>query len=105
MYTGVITKPDTLTRGATGLRQKWREILLNQSSKHKLKRGYYCVRLPDDDERARKVGRAESQRIASDFFASNAPWNEMPDDASRRFGIPGFVADISAVLVELIENK
>jgi hypothetical protein len=61
------------------------------------------VRLPDDEERARKVSRLESQHIADTFFKSNLPWSQMSDH--KRFGIPNFVHDISALLVQLIEQK
>ena len=53
------------------------------------------MRIPDDDKHALKVSRAESERIESDFFASNGPWNEIPNDASRRFDIPRYVVDIT----------
>jgi len=98
---GVLTKPDTLTKGATGGREKWKAVL--EGREHRTKHGYYCVRLPDDDERARKVSRMKSQRIADDFFTSTPPWSEMSD--RRCFGIPNFVHDISALLVQLIEKK
>lgn len=97
---GVLTKPDTLPAGATSARQRWRQVLDGQL--HQLRHGYYCVRLPDDEERSREVTRATSQRLASEFFASNAPWNEVAD--RHRLGIPGFVSNISKLLVGLIEH-
>ncbi|KAK0214372.1 P-loop containing nucleoside triphosphate hydrolase protein [Armillaria fumosa] len=99
---GVLTKPDMLTVGASGARQKWREIILGQEEKHKLKHGYYCVRLPDDDERRRKISRDESQALAKVYFEKNSPWKEFVDRS--RFGIPSLVHDISRLLVRLIEN-
>ncbi|PBK94334.1 hypothetical protein ARMGADRAFT_90464 [Armillaria gallica] len=99
---GVLTKPDMLTVGASGARQKWREIILGQDEKHKLKHGYYCVRLPDDDERKRKISRDESQALAKVYFEKNSPWKEFVDRS--RFGIPALVHDISRLLVRLIEN-
>ncbi|KAK0439518.1 P-loop containing nucleoside triphosphate hydrolase protein [Desarmillaria tabescens] len=99
---GVLTKPDMLTVGASGARQKWREIILGQDQKHKLKHGYYCVRLPDDDERKRKISREESQARAKRYFEENSPWKEYPD--RNRFGVPALVHDISRLLVALIEN-
>ena len=68
---------------------------------HPLKHGYYCVRLPDDDERSRNVTGAALQSLASEFFAST-PWNEVVD--RHRLGIPGFVSDISKLLIRLIER-
>lgn len=97
-----MTKPDMLTVGASGARQKWREIILGQDEKHKLKHGYYCVRLPDDDERKRKISRDESQALAKVYFEKNSPWKEFVDRS--RFGIPALVHDISRLLVRLIEN-
>ena len=101
MCEGVLTKPDTLTKGATGGLEKWKAVL--EGREHPTKRGYYCVRLPDDEARARKVSRLESQQIADDFFNSTPPWSQMSDRG--RFGIPNFIHDISALLVQLIEQK
>ncbi|SJL16534.1 uncharacterized protein ARMOST_20060 [Armillaria ostoyae] len=99
---GVLTKPDMLTTGASGARDKWREIILGQDQRHKLQHGYYCVRLPDDDERRRNISRDESQTAAQQFFDRTSPWRDFPDRS--RFGIPALVRDISRLLVGLIEN-
>ncbi|KAF8885539.1 P-loop containing nucleoside triphosphate hydrolase protein [Gymnopilus junonius] len=100
---GVLTKPDALSKGATGGRSAWRAILEGQESEHNTKHGYYCVRLPDDAERQRKINRAEAEKISSDFFAATSPWSEMADRS--RFGIPNFVKDVSGLLIELIERN
>jgi len=97
----VLTKPDTLTRGATGSKRKWKAIIEGQE--HGLKHGYYCVRLPDDDERARNVPREELLKIATEFYDSTEPWNTIADRS--RFGIPSLVSNISGILVGLIERK
>ncbi|KAK0443665.1 P-loop containing nucleoside triphosphate hydrolase protein [Desarmillaria tabescens] len=99
---GVLTKPDMLTMGASGAREKWREIILGQDQRHKLKHGYYCVRLPDDDERRRNISRDESQAAAQQFFERTSPWREFSDRS--RFGIQALVRDINRLLVVLIEN-
>jgi vacuolar protein sorting-associated protein 1 len=96
---GVLTKPDTLSTGAISARQTWKQVLEGQA--HILKHGYYCVRLPDDDERSRNITRAASQRLASEFFENTSPWNEIVD--RNRLGISGFVSDISKLLMNLIE--
>ena len=96
---GVLTKPDTLSTGATSARQRWKQVI--EGRLHPLKHGYYCVRLPDDDERSRNVTGANLQRLASEFFASTSPWKEFVD--RHRLGIPGFVSDISKLLIKLIE--
>ncbi|KAF9482868.1 hypothetical protein BDN70DRAFT_379786 [Pholiota conissans] len=98
---GVLTKPDTLTRGATGVREKWKAVL--EGRERPTRHGYYCVRLPDDDERERKITPAEAQQNAANFFDTTTPWDGMTDRS--RFGIPNFVSNISALLVERIENN
>ncbi|KAF9000114.1 P-loop containing nucleoside triphosphate hydrolase protein [Cyathus striatus] len=98
---GVITKPDTLTKGSIGQQDRWKKIL--QGEDHKLRHGYYSVRLPDDAERAKGITRIESQRRASEFFDTVAPWKDILE--RRRLGIPNLVADISKLLVNLIERN
>jgi hypothetical protein len=60
------------------------------------------VRLPDDAERGQHLSRAESQRRAAEYFDTTAPWSGVSD--RRRFGIPGFVSDVSRLLIQLIEE-
>jgi hypothetical protein len=99
---GVLTKPDTLGTGAINQRRKWVEIIEGHSEEHTLRHGFYCVRLPDDAERAQRLSRAESQRRAEEYFDTTSPWKDAID--RRRFGIPGFVSDISQLLIQLIED-
>ncbi|KAE9399931.1 P-loop containing nucleoside triphosphate hydrolase protein [Gymnopus androsaceus JB14] len=98
---GVLTKPDTITRGAIGSRQRWKEVL--QGKIHPLHHGYYCVRLADDNERSRRLSRTESEELSAEFFANNDPWNDFVNRS--RFGVPNFVKDISRLLLGLIETK
>jgi len=60
------------------------------------------VRLPDDVERGQHLSRAESQRRAAEYFDTTAPWSGVSD--RRRFGILGFVSDVSRLLIQLIEE-
>ncbi|KAJ7640281.1 P-loop containing nucleoside triphosphate hydrolase protein [Mycena polygramma] len=96
----VLTKPDLLGAGASGSRQKWKDIL--EGKEHQLKHGYYCVRLPDDDERSRGISRAESEQRAGEYFGSTQPWRDL--DRSR-FGIPNLTSFLSQLLVARIENN
>ncbi|KAF9078197.1 P-loop containing nucleoside triphosphate hydrolase protein [Rhodocollybia butyracea] len=98
---GVLTKPDTITPGAIGSRQRWKDIL--QGKIYPLRHGYYCVRLADDDERALKLLRAQSELLSDGFFAKTEPWNGFEDRS--RFGVPNFVKDISRLLVGMIESN
>jgi hypothetical protein len=104
MMPGVLTKPDMLTSGATGARQKWKEIL-EGGSKHGLRLGYYCVRLPDDKERTRDISRGEVDRVAHDFFNTTPPWREILAKDPQRFGIPSLVSDVSVRLTSIIEKS
>jgi GTPase SAR1 family protein len=99
---GVLTKPDTLGTGAINQRRRWVEIIEGRSEDHTLRHGFYCVRLPDDVERGQHLSRAESQRRAAEYFDTTAPWSGVSD--RRRFGIPGFVSDVSRLLIQLIEE-
>ena len=56
--TGVLTKPDTVLSTSVGQLQKWRDVL--EENSNVLKHGYYCVRLPDEAERVKKLSRAET---------------------------------------------
>ncbi|KAJ6459366.1 P-loop containing nucleoside triphosphate hydrolase protein [Mycena vitilis] len=97
----VLTKPDLLGAGASGSRQKWKDIL--EGKEHQLKHGCYCVRLPDDDdERSRGISRAESEQRAGDYFESTQPWRDLDH---RRFGIPNLTSFLSQLLVARIENN
>ncbi|EGO22889.1 hypothetical protein SERLADRAFT_471404 [Serpula lacrymans var. lacrymans S7.9] len=97
---GILTKPDNVGPGDVSKRQTWRNVL--EGREHILTHGYYCVRLPNDAERAEKLTRAEAQARALGFFNSTKPWSEIADRG--RFGIPGFVNDISELLIQLIEK-
>lgn len=99
---GVLTKPDTLGAGAINQRRRWVEIIEGKSEDHRLRHGFYCVRLPDDAERTQRLPRAESQRRAAEYFDTTSPWNTVTD--RHRFGIPGFVSDVSRLLIQLIEE-
>ncbi|KAG6877110.1 hypothetical protein C0993_010223 [Termitomyces sp. T159_Od127] len=98
---GILTKPDTLSAGATGHLQNWKDTL--EGKQYPLKHGYYCVRLPTDAERNRNRSRIDSQRFEERFFETTSPWNTIADRA--RFGVPSFVANISGLLVQLIEKN
>ncbi|ESK90668.1 hypothetical protein Moror_4132 [Moniliophthora roreri MCA 2997] len=99
---GILTKPDLITSGATGSQVEWRSTLEGRG-KYPLKHGYYCVRLPDDAEREKRLTKMESQKLARDFFASTAPWNELGNH--NLFGVPNLVSSVSDRLVELIESN
>ncbi|KAG6901313.1 hypothetical protein C0995_013794 [Termitomyces sp. Mi166 len=98
---GILTKPDTLSVGATGHLQNWKDTL--EGKRDPLKHGYYSVRLPTDVERSRNRSRTDLQKLEARFFETTSPWNTIADRA--RFGVPSFVANISGLLVQLIEKN
>ncbi len=98
---GVLTKPDTLTRGATSARQKWKDVL--SGKEHGLNLGYYCVKLSDDAERAKnlpRVGREDAERI---FFKTTEPWSELQSTLGARFGVRNTVVDLSTQLSLMLD--
>ncbi|OJA20284.1 hypothetical protein AZE42_13533, partial [Rhizopogon vesiculosus] len=60
------------------------------------------IPMSDDVERAQQISRTESQRRAAEYFDTTSPWKDVADRS--RFGIPGFVSDVSRLLIQLIEE-
>ena len=90
-----------LTNGATQARLKWKKV--PEGNEYTTKYRYYAVRLPNDDERAEGIARAELLSRAKAFLELNDP-QKSPRDR-RRFGIANCVTDISALIVKLLEQK
>lgn len=101
LISGILTKPDGVTEGATSARDKWKDVIEGRADK--LRHGYYCVRLPDDAERAQKLSRSATQELASKFFSTTSPWNAIDDQT--RFGIPALVRDLSKQLTAIIARS
>lgn len=59
--------------------------------------------LADDEERAKRLSRSQSEVLATDFFAKTEPWSGFVDRS--RFGVPNFVKDMSKLLLGMIEAK
>ncbi|TRM56049.1 P-loop containing nucleoside triphosphate hydrolase protein [Schizophyllum amplum] len=97
-----VTKADMMTTGASGLRQRWCNIVSGKDRKHRLRHGYYCVVLPHDEARAAGESRADTQRRARAFFDTEVPWRGVKD--RKRFGVDNLVEYVSGLLVRLIEE-
>ncbi|KAG8216434.1 P-loop containing nucleoside triphosphate hydrolase protein [Butyriboletus roseoflavus] len=97
---GILTKPDMLGDGAVNARQSWLDVI--EGRQHPLKHGYYCVRLPDDAQRAQRMSRSALQHIAAEYFDTTLPWSGVTNRG--RFGIPAFMKDISDLLVNHIRR-
>jgi hypothetical protein len=97
---GVLTKPDLLVPGSINSRRTWKEVL--EGRLHLTKHGYFCVRLPDDEQRASGITKARMDEVADEFFDGTEPWNDILDRS--RFGIPNLVRYTSELLIKLIEE-
>lgn len=97
---GVLTKPDLLIPGQTNARRTWKEVL--EGKLYQTKHGYYCVRLPNDEQRAGGITKSGMDDVADEFFNNTDPWNEISDRS--RFGIPNLVKYTSALLIKLIQE-
>ncbi|KAL5531192.1 hypothetical protein ACEPAG_4068 [Sanghuangporus baumii] len=102
---GVLTKPDTLTSGAIGARQKWKDLITGGDTPgaYALRHGYYCVKLPDDAERACNPSRQERNKSENTFFSSTTPWSTVPD--KKQFGVSNLVTDLSKLLTAILDQK
>ncbi|KLO12396.1 hypothetical protein SCHPADRAFT_853916 [Schizopora paradoxa] len=99
---GVLTKPDTLTKGSTSARQKWKDVL--SGKENVLNLGYYCVKLSDDAEREKNLPRAEREEDAENsFFATTDPWSDLQKTLGYRFGVRNTVAYLSTQLTLLLD--
>ena len=96
--TGVVTKPDMLGLGQSGARKKWEDIFEGRTEKHRLRLGYYCVRLPSDDERNRGLSSEDLGRISHRFFSTELPWKDLRK--RDHLGVDRLVHDISALLMQ-----
>ena len=98
---GVLTKPDTLSRGASRMREMWLDVL--EGRDHQLKHGYFCTRQPDDDKRLSGVSPSEARAAEAEFFKMNSPWST--SISHSRFGTPNLVKSISELLTKIISDS
>ena len=101
---GVLTKPDMLTAGATGQRQKWHDLLAGKDTDpaHSLKLGFYCVKLPEDASRNKNLTREQRKREEMDFFTLRAEGKDLRAGNQSRCGVHNLVQDISKLLTEML---
>ncbi|TCD63212.1 hypothetical protein EIP91_005824 [Steccherinum ochraceum] len=97
---GVMTKPDTLTVGATKARGIWLDVIEGRRSQ--LRHGYYCTRQPDDDERTNGITAEQARKAEADFFARTSPWSSTAHP--ERFGTRNLIASLSKLLSGIIDD-
>ncbi|KAL0066769.1 hypothetical protein AAF712_006160 [Marasmius tenuissimus] len=93
-----LTKPDNVGLGDTGAQRRWKKILDGEGSK--LKHGYYCVRLPNDEDR--KMDSQAFLTKVEDCYNS-PPWSDVAN--RNAFGVQNLVSSLSKLLVDLIESN
>ncbi|TFK69296.1 hypothetical protein BDN72DRAFT_959668 [Pluteus cervinus] len=105
---GVLTKPDMLTSGSLDAHDFWVKVL-SGAGPYALKRGYFCSKQPDDQQRRSGITPADARKAERDFFAGVEPWARIADNQISggihlrdRFGLPSLVASLSDSLVEII---
>ena len=68
---------------------------------HKLRLGYYAVRLPTDEDRARKVTPAQARELAARVFDTVAPWKDVKAlPGPSRLGVEALIRDLSPLLLD-----
>lgn len=96
---GVVTKPDTVTKGSVGTEKKWKNIFEGKIQQHRLRLGYYCVRLLRDNERSQN---ANLQQTAMRYFSVTSPWKDL--EVKDRLGVDALVKDISDLLMKFLKD-
>ena len=84
--------------------RRWLKVFQGQPEvvQHVLKLGYYCVKLPDDNERA-KYSREDMEERAMAFLQVTKPWSELT--SVNRVGVRALVANISTLLMRIIDES
>ncbi|EKM77196.1 hypothetical protein AGABI1DRAFT_86759 [Agaricus bisporus var. burnettii JB137-S8] len=96
----VLTKPDSLGPGDTGLQETWRQTFKNRNvpeNQNYLRHGYYCVQLPNDQQRQQGL----TAHTLPNYLGVTWPWSEFAGQG--RFGVTNLVKNVSALLVQMIE--
>nr|VWO97017.1 Vacuolar protein sorting-associated protein 1 [Ganoderma boninense] len=110
---GVVTKADKIGAGETGRQKAWRDIFAGSAKEHKLSLGYYAVRLPTDEERARQVTPAQARVQAARVFDTVAPWKDVKalpgplgwgTHANASPGIPRLKAAVDQLLASCLAD-
>ena len=86
--------------GGSASKRNWKDIFEGRNEKHRLSLGYYCVRLPDDEERKRNPSSQELRDAANQFFRATSPWKDL--ETQDRLGIQNLVRDISRLLIRIL---
>ena len=96
-----MTKPDTLTSGATKAREIWLDVI--EGRRFPLRHGYFCTRQPDDDERMNGITAEQARQAETTFFKNTSPWSRSTQQ--QRFGTNYLIASLSRLLSQVIDES
>ena len=96
---GVLTKPDTIPAGSTGKLQQWIEIMAGRE--HPTRHGYFCIRQPDDAERAKGISAAAARDAENHFFETVTPWATL--SCRERLGTDNLLRTMSGLLSQMTQ--
>ncbi len=99
----MVTKADKIGAGETGRQKSWRDIFAGHAREHKLRLGYYAVRLPTDEDRERKMTPSQVREQAARVFDTVAPWKDIKAlPGPTRLGVEALIRDISPLLMRML---
>lgn len=80
--------------------------MAGENPSHALRLGYYCVKLPDDQQRAADMmsppSRATRQSREMLFFNTTDPWNATPNKS--KFGLSNLLEELSKNLMRMLDE-
>ncbi len=97
-FLGVLMKPDHIEAGN---QDKWFSLLQNQTES--LEQGWFCVKLPDNEQLQQQIRRPEAWQLERIFFEGE-PWISVHDVWSQ-LTIESLMKHLSEVLSETIANS
>ena len=92
----VVNKGDKIGPGETGKQSSRMDIFGGHVREHKLRLGYYAVRLPTDEVRVDKITAARVRKEAACVFDAFTPWKDIKVfPGPTRLGVDTLLCDIS----------
>ncbi|RPD70203.1 hypothetical protein L226DRAFT_574923 [Lentinus tigrinus ALCF2SS1-7] len=98
---GVLTKPDTLDPGSTAATTHWLDII--EGRRDNTPQGYYCVRQPNDKQRAQGITAPKAREVEAAFFESTKPWST--SSHRDRFGTSNLIKKMSGLLTKMTRDS
>jgi hypothetical protein len=97
-----MTKPDMLNEGSIKSTELWIDVI--EGRRHTLKHSYYCVRQPDDPQRAGGITPNDARTSEIQYFGKIKPWANLGMETKQRLGTQNLASMLSALLVQIIKT-